>query len=49
MQITIDITSDSGNHTLYATLYDNSSSRALVELLQKGPVSIDMHDYGKFE
>ena len=49
MQITIDITSDSGNHTLSATLYDNSSSRALVELLQKGPVTIDMHDYGKFE
>ena len=49
MQITIDITSDSGNHKLNATLYDNSSSRALVELLQKGPVTIDMHDYGKFE
>ena len=49
MQITIDITSDSGNHTLSATLYDNSSSRALMELLQKGPVTIDMHDYGKFE
>ena len=49
MKITIDITSDSGNHTLNATLYDNSSSRALVELLQKGPVTIDMHDYGKFE
>ena len=49
MQITIDITSDSGNHILSATLYDNSSSRALVELLQKGPVTIDMHDYGKFE
>ncbi len=49
MKITINITSDSGNHTLNATLYDNSSSRALVELLQKGPVTIDMHDYGNFE
>ena len=35
--------------TLTATLYDNSSSRALVELLQKGAVTIDMHDYGNFE
>lgn len=49
MKITINITSDSGNHTLNATLYDNSSSRALVELLQKGPVTIDMQDYGNFE
>ena len=49
MKITIDITSDSGNHTLNATLYDNSSSRALIELLQKGPITIDMHDYGRFE
>ena len=49
MKITIDITSDSGNHTLNAILYDNSSSRALMDLLAKGPVTIDMHDYGRFE
>ena len=49
MKLSISISSDSGNHTLNATLYDNSSSRALVELLKKGPVTIDMHDYGKFE
>ena len=49
MKLSISISSDSGNHTLSATLYDNSSSRALVELLQKGPVTIDMHDYGSFE
>ena len=36
-------------HNLTATLYDNSSSKALVELLQKGSITIDMHDYGNFE
>lgn len=35
--------------TLIATLYDNSSTRALVALLQKGAVTIDMQDYGNFE
>ena len=49
MKLSIAISSDSGNYKLNATLYDNSSSRALVELLQKGPVTIDMHDYGRFE
>ena len=49
MQITIDITSDSGNHTLTATLADNSSAKAFAELLAKGPVSVDMQDYGSFE
>ena len=38
-----------GQADLTATLYDNSSSRALVELLQKGPVTIDMHDFSNFE
>ena len=35
--------------TLTAALYDNSSVRALVELLKKGAVTIEMHDYGNFE
>ena len=35
--------------TLEAVLYDNSSSHALVELLKKGDITIDMHDYGNFE
>ncbi|MGP1576180.1 MAG: cyclophilin-like fold protein [Treponema sp.] len=45
MKITITV----NGKTLTASLYDNSSTRALIALLQKGAVSIDMHDYGKFE
>ncbi|MCR4630894.1 MAG: hypothetical protein K5786_04620 [Treponema sp.] len=49
MKISIQITSDSGSHTLTATLSDNSSATAFYELLGKGPVTIEMHDYGSFE
>ena len=49
MKISIQITSYSGNHKLTATLADNSSAMAFYELLQKGPVTIKMHDYGNFE
>lgn len=49
MKIQIEITSESGNHTLTASLTDNSSAVAFYELLQKGPVTISMHDYGNFE
>ena len=49
MKIKIDITSDSGNHTIAATLADNSSAVAFYELLQKGDVTVKMHDYGNFE
>ena len=49
MKISIQITSDSGNHTLAATLADNSSAMAFYELLEKGPVTIKMTDYGNFE
>ncbi|MCI8336467.1 MAG: hypothetical protein HFI72_04845 [Peptococcaceae bacterium] len=38
-----------GNRTLTATLADNSSVTALKELLAKGPVTIDMHDYNAME
>ena len=38
-----------GQTDLTATLYDNSSSKALVDLLKKGPVTIDMHDFSNFE
>ena len=34
---------------LTATLADNSSAQALRELLKKGPLTIDMSDYGNFE
>ena len=49
MKIQIEITSESGNHTLTASLTDNSSAVAFYELLKKGPVTISMHDYGNFE
>ena len=45
MKITITV----NGKTLTAALYDNSSARALVELLKKGAISIEMHDYGNFE
>ena len=49
MKLNIQIDNCTNKHTLTATLYDNSSSRALVELLQKGAVTIDMHDFSNFE
>ena len=49
MKISIQITSDSGSHKLNATLADNSSATAFYELLKKGPLTVDMHDYGSFE
>lgn len=49
MKILIQITSDSGNHKLTATLADNSSATAFYQLLKKGPLTVDMHDYGSFE
>ena len=38
-----------GGVTLTATLTDNSSASALVDLLRQGDVTVDMHDYGSFE
>ncbi|MCI9081822.1 MAG: DUF362 domain-containing protein [Lachnospiraceae bacterium] len=38
-----------GEHTLTVTLADNSSAAALQELLQKGDITVDAHDYGNFE
>jgi len=38
-----------GNHTLKIKLEDNSSAAAFRELLSKGDVTIEMHDYGNFE
>ena len=49
MKISIQITSDSGSHSLAATLADNSSAMAFYELLEKGPVTIKMTDYCSFE
>ena len=49
MKISIQITSDSGKSELTARLVDNSSAVAFYELLKKGPLPVDMHDYGSFE
>ena len=49
MKISIKIKSKNGSHTLTATLQDNSSARAFFELLQKGEITVSMHDYGSFE
>ncbi len=38
-----------GDTVFTATLADNSSAEALKELLQEGPLTIDMRDYGNME
>lgn len=38
-----------GETELTATLEDNSSTQALIELLMDGPLTIEMHDYGSME
>ena len=45
---TIKLTIEGGK-TFTATLEDNSSPRALVELLAKGDITIDMEDYAQME
>ncbi len=45
MQLNIQI----GDHLLTADLSDNSSARALLELLADGPITIDMSDYANME
>lgn len=49
MKIQIDITSESGKHTLTATLADNSSAVAFYELLKKDPLTVKLNEYGGFE
>lgn len=38
-----------GATALTATLADNRSAKALIELLRRGDVTIEMHDYARFE
>jgi hypothetical protein len=38
-----------GDNILTATLVDNSSTQALIELLTDNPITINMRDYGGFE
>lgn len=40
---------DVNGKLFYASLEDNSSAQALVEKLNPGPITVDMHDYGNFE
>jgi hypothetical protein len=49
MKISIKIDNGAAVNTLTATLADNSSAKAFYTLLQKGSVTVDMHDYGSFE
>lgn len=49
MKISIKITGDNGEHTLTATLAENKSALAFAELLEKGPLTVHMSDYGSFE
>ena len=43
------ITLTVGNKTMTATLVENEATRELGTLLKKGPINIDMSDYGGFE
>ena len=38
-----------GTYTFTATLEDNDAVRELTEMMQAGPVTINMHDYSGFE
>ena len=38
-----------GDTVLQATLEGNSSAVALADLLQEGPITVSLHDYGNFE
>lgn len=38
-----------GDNSISATLVENEATRELVSLLQNGPITIDMNDYGGFE
>lgn len=43
------ITLSVGNHTMTATLSDTEAARELAALLAKGPLRMEMSDYGGFE
>jgi len=38
-----------GNRTLSATMPDNDATHSLIRLLNDGPITINMSDYGGFE
>lgn len=43
------ITLTVGNNSMTATLVDNEATQSLLDILAKGPVTINMDDYGGFE
>lgn len=43
------ITLNCNNKTMDATLANNESTNALIKLLKKSPITLNMHDYGGFE
>lgn len=45
MRLNIEV----NGHLLTAELVDNSSTRALLELLANGSITVEMHDYGSME
>ncbi len=49
MKISITIDNGKEKNTVPATLEDNDSARAFYEALQKGAITVQMHDYGGFE
>lgn len=49
MKIRIEVQSESGKHTLFATLSDNSSAAAFYKLLERGALKLKMKDYASFE
>lgn len=48
-RIEIAVSAASGERKMSAVLYDNSSSRALLERLSGGKMTLAMDDYGGFE
>ncbi len=49
MKITITIDNGKAVNKISAVLEDNSSGQAFYKVLQEGPLTIQMHDYGSFE
>lgn len=38
-----------GNQTITATLAENAATRSLIQILESGPIAINLSDYGGFE
>lgn len=43
------ITIEANGRIMTATIENNSSAQALLELLRESPITVQMHDYGNFE